>query len=137
MNARLPHTAGEDASKPTAIRARSPRTSKPQNPVGRKEGGVSGDRMRIDAFIAQYGVRRFESGASVPSSALHRFLATRGYGLLVEDERNGRVRLLERNGPPRSMVWSDVVKFCDALRQSEGWEPFVRDAHQSGPPRVS
>ncbi|MBB4583535.1 hypothetical protein GGE45_005909 [Rhizobium aethiopicum] len=137
MNNCLLHSSGEAASKPAAVRTRSPRTSEPEKPVGRKEGGVAGDRMMIDAFIAQYGVRRFESGASVSSSALHRFLANRGYGLLVEDERNGRVRLLERNGPTRSMMWPDVVKFCDALRQSEGLEPFVRDAHQSGPPSVS
>lgn len=83
----------------------------------------------VETYIERNGVRRFEAGTSGDYPSLKAFLADRGY-LLSTYGRASTYIIKEpgQRGRPKSMNWSKVIEFVDAIRLGEGLEPLKRRA---------
>lgn len=84
---------------------------------------------RVQAFIAENGVRRFEPGTSGDYQAIKSFLADRGYTLTTHGRASSYIiKAPGQRGRPKATNWTKVVEFVDELRRSEGLEPLKRRA---------
>lgn len=97
--------------------------------IGRKQIARAEVSERVQAFIAENGVRRFEPGTSGDYQAIKSFLADRGYTLTTHGRASSYIiKAPGQRGRPKSIGWSKVIQFVDELRQGEGLEPLRRSA---------
>lgn len=111
----LSRSPGDPADRP----APKPRAPKPKPSLRLVH---TTQQATVDAWLeANGGPRRFERGARSDYDAIKAFLENRGYTF---GGWQGKFKLSNGKGRPRVLYWRDVMVEVDAIRISEGLQPF-------------